>query len=97
MPQLDFAGNMNFWMSGGQRTNQLRGTVITKNGMVGDAHGSFFKPGAQELGGVVLFNPAVDNDSFMGAFGMRSSNSGSDPRTPIGVSPRRHSAGPAID
>jgi transferrin binding protein len=72
MPQLDFSGSMNFLSSGGTRTNQLQGTVVTRGGLAGDAHGSFYGPGAQELGGAVVFrSPGLGNESFMGAFGMK--------------------------
>jgi transferrin binding protein len=66
LPGLDFSGSMNFLSSGGQRTNQLRGPVVTRSGIVGDANGAFYGPAAQELGGTVIFKP-----SFVGSFGMK--------------------------
>jgi hypothetical protein len=69
---FDFAGTMTIQSSGGARTNQLRGVMATKNGMTGDAHGSFFGPAAQELGGAVVFKgDAVNSNSFMGGFGLK--------------------------
>jgi hypothetical protein len=68
-PFLDFAGTMT-----GMSTNQLRGTMATRDGMIGDAHGAFFGPAAQELGGAVVFKrpPTVTNNlSFQGAFGLK--------------------------
>jgi hypothetical protein len=66
LPGLDFSGSMNLQTANGQRTNQLRGPVTTRSGLVGDAHGAFYGPAAQELGGTVVFN-----SSFVGSFGMK--------------------------
>jgi hypothetical protein len=69
MAWLDFAGTMS-----GMSNNQLRGTMITKSGLMGDANGAFFGPSAQELGGAVVFKatPGVPpNEAFHGAFGLK--------------------------
>jgi transferrin binding protein len=71
MPELDFAGTMT-----GISSNQLRGSMVTRGGMTGDAHGAFFGPAAQELGGAVQFKGRrgptdFGNEAFIGAFGLR--------------------------
>jgi hypothetical protein len=72
VPHLDFSGSMNFLSPGGTRINQLQGNVVTRGGMAGDARGSFYGPGAQELGGAVTFRSSgLINESFIGAFGMK--------------------------
>jgi hypothetical protein len=73
VPGLDFSGTMNFQSSGGNRTNQLRGTMVTRSGMTGDAHGAFYGPAASELGGAVVFKgqQPFTPETLVGGFGLR--------------------------